>query len=179
MAEVKRDYAKMMNMFQSTAPETQTTTSGEHIDRENGCVELSISMLEHFPEHPFELYTGERFEDLKESIREHGVLTPVLVRKLDNDNYQILSGHNRCECAKAVGFKTVPCVVLSNLTDDDALMIVLDSNTKQRGITEMKISEQAHIYALDVAVNKRQGKRSDLIKSIEKNLEILSNVRVW
>ena len=49
MAEVKRDYAKMMNMFQSTAPETQTTTSGEHIDRENGCVELSISMLEHFP----------------------------------------------------------------------------------------------------------------------------------
>ena len=175
MAEVKRDYAKMMNMFQSTAPETQTTTSGEHIDRENGCVELSISMLEHFPQHPFELYTGERFEDLKESIREHGVLTPVLVRKLDNDNYQILSGHNRCECAKAVGFKTVPCVVLSNLTDDDALMIVLDSNTKQRGITEMKISEQAHIYSLDVAVNKRQGKRSDLIKSIEKNLEILSN----
>ena len=114
-------------------------------------------------------------EDLKESIKEHGVLTPVLVRKLDNGNYQILSGHNRCECAKAVGFKTVPCVVLSNLTDDDALMIVLDSNTKQRGITEMKISEQAHIYALDVAVNKRQGKRSDLIKSIEKNLEILSN----
>ena len=151
MAEVKRDYEKMMNMFQSTAPETQTTTSGEHIDRENGCVELSISMLEHFPQHPFELYTGERFEDLKESIKEHGVLTPVLVRKLDNGNYQILSGHNRCECAKAVGFKTVPCVVLSNL------------------------SEQAHIYALDVAVNKRQGKRSDLIKSIEKNLEILSN----
>ena len=175
MAEVKRDYEKMMNMFQSTAPETQTTTSGEHIDRENGCVELSISMLEHFPQHPFELYTGERFEDLKESIKEHGVLTPVLVRKLDNGNYQILSGHNRCECAKAVGFKTVPCVVLSNLTDDDALMIVLDSNTKQRGITEMKISEQAHIYALDVAVNKRQGKRSDLIKNIEKNLEILSN----
>ena len=175
MAEVKRDYSKMMNMFQSTAPETQTTTSGEHIDREKGYVDLSISMLEHFPEHPFELYTGERFEDLKESIKEHGVLTPVLVRKLDNGNYQILSGHNRCECAKAVGFKTVPCVVLSNLTDDDALMIVLDSNTKQRGITEMKISEQAHIYALDVAVNKRQGKRSDLIKSIEKNLEILSN----
>ena len=46
---------------------------------------------------------------------------------------------------------------MSNLTDDDALMIVLDSNTKQRGITEMKISEQAHIYALDVAVNKTTG----------------------
>ena len=74
MAEVKRDYSKMMNMFQSTAPETQTTTSGEHIDREKGYVDLSISMLEHFPEHPFELYTGERFEDLKESIKEHGVL---------------------------------------------------------------------------------------------------------
>ena len=89
--------------------------------------------------------------------------------------YQILSGHNRNQAAKAIGLKTVPCIVLSDLTDDDALMIMLDSNTNQRSVSEMPISQQAHIYALDVAVNKRQGKRSDLIKNIEKNLEILSN----
>lgn len=176
MGEIKRDFAKTLQMFQSTTPEKQTTIAGaEHSDSQKGYTDLSISMLEHFPDHPFELYSGERFEDLKASIQEHGVLSPILVRKTNEGNYQILSGHNRCECAKAAGFKTVPCVILSNLTDDDALMIVLDSNTKQRGITEMKTSKQAHIYALDVAVNRRQGKRSDLIKSVEKNLEILSN----
>ncbi|MCI9084816.1 MAG: ParB/RepB/Spo0J family partition protein [Clostridia bacterium] len=171
--EINRDYTKTLSMFQSTAPEQKTTISG--VAENDGCVELSISMLEHFPDHPFELYDGERFEDLAASIKEHGLLSPVLVRKMDDGRYQILSGHNRCECAKSVGFKTVPCIVFKNLSDDDALMIVLDSNTKQRGITEMKISKQARIYALDVEVNRRQGKRSDLIKNIEKNLEILSN----
>lgn len=172
--EIKRDYTKTLSMFQSTAPEQQTTIAGAEKRENKGCVELSISMLTHFPNHPFELYEGERFEDLTASIKEHGVLSPVLVRKVEDNTYQILSGHNRCECARAAGFKTVPCIVLSNLTDDDALMILLDSN-KQRGITEMKVSQQAHIYALDVEVNKRQGKRSDLIRNIEKNLEILSN----
>ena len=171
--EIKRDFAKTLSMFQSTAPESNTTIASTKAD--NSSIELSISMLEHFPNNPFELYSGERFEDLTASIKEHGVLSPVLVRKLEDNTYQILSGHNRCECARAAGFKTVPCIVLSNLTDDDALMIVLDSNTKQRGISEMKISEQARIYALDVEVNKRQGKRSDLIKNIEENLKILSN----
>ncbi|NDO18881.1 ParB/RepB/Spo0J family partition protein [Lachnospiraceae bacterium MD329] len=173
MAEgINRDYTKTLSMFQSTAPEQKTTIAG--VCENGGYVELSISMLEHFPDHPFELYDGERFEDLAASIKEHGVLSPVLVRKMDDGRYQIFSGHNRCECAKSVGFKTVPCIVFKNLSDDDALMLLLDSN-KQRGITEMKISKQAHIYALEVEVNKRQGKRSDLIENIEKNLEILSN----
>lgn len=173
--EIKRDFKKTLSMFESTALENKTTTGNIKSDIKNECIELSISMLEHFPNHPFELYSGERFEDLAGSIKEHGVLSPVLVRKTNDGSYQILSGHNRCECAKSIGFKTVPCIVLDKLSDDDALMIVLDSNTKQRGITEMKISKQAHIYALDVEVNKRQGKRSDLIKNIEQNLEILSN----
>lgn len=168
--KMERDYSKLL-MFQNTTLENSTTTA---IKGENEYTELSISLLTHFPNHPFELYTGERFEDLKESIKLHGVISPLIVREA-GDTYQILSGHNRCECARAVGFKTVPCIVLTDLSDDDALMIVLDSNTKQRGISEMKISEQAHIYALDVAVNKRQGKRTDMIKNIEKNLEILSN----
>lgn len=168
--EFKRDYTQVMGLFQSTAPEMQTTANLE----DKTVVELSISLLNPFPEHPFELYTGEKFEDLVESIKVHGVLTPLLVRKMPDNTYQILSGHNRCAAAKKANFRSVPCIVLNDLTDDDALMILLDSNTKQRGITEMKISDQAHIYALDVAVNKRQGKRSDLIRSIEQNLEILS-----
>ena len=103
------------------------------------------------------------------------MITPLLIRVLDDNTYQILSGHNRNKAAKAIGLETVPCIVLTDLTDDDALMIMLDSNTNQRSISEMSISQQAHIYALDVAVNKRQGKRSDLIKNIEQNLEMFSN----
>ena len=136
---------------------------------------IALEKLKPFPNHPFELYSGERFEDLADSIKACGMITPLLIRMLDDNTYQILAGHNRNNAAKAIGLETVPCIVLTDLTDDDALMIMLDSNTNQRSISEMSISQQAHIYALDVAVNKRQGKRSDLIKNIEQNLKIFSN----
>ena len=98
--------------------------------------------------HPFELYSGERFEDLADSIKACGMITPLLIRMLDDNTYQILAGHNRNNAAKAIGLETVPCIVLTDLTDDDALMIMLDSNTNQRSISEMSISQQAHICLL-------------------------------
>lgn len=171
MSEIKRDYTQILKNFDTEAAEPQSVAS--MID-DAEIIQLSVDALNHFPNHPFTLYTGDKFDDLTESIKTHGVLTPLLIRKLEDNTYQILSGHNRCEAAKAASLQTVPCIVLNSLTDDDALMILLDSNTKQRGITEMKISEQAHIFALDVEVNKRQGKRSDLVKSIEENLKIFS-----
>ena len=172
--ELKRDYEKMSKHFQEIEKEKQASIPTISFDNSK-VVQLSVDSLNPFPNHPFELYTGERFNDLTDSIKACGVITPLLIRKLDDNTYQILSGHNRNQAAKAIGLKTVPCIVLSDLTDDDALMIMLDSNTNQRSVSEMPISQQAHIYALDVAVNKRQGKRSDLIKSIEQNLEMFSN----
>ena len=163
--ELKRDYEKMSKHFQEIEKEKQASIPTISFDNSK-VVQLSVDSLNPFPNHPFELYTGERFNDLTDSIKACGVITPLLIRKLDDNTYQILSGHNRNQAAKAIGLKTVPCIVLSDLTD---------SNTNQRSVSEMPISQQAHIYALDVAVNKRQGKRSDLIKNIEKNLEILSN----
>ena len=172
--ELKRDYEKMSKHFQEIEKEKQASIPTISFDNSK-VVQLSVDSLNPFHNHPFELYTGERFENLTDSIKACGVITPLLIRKLDDNTYQILSGHNRNQAAKAIGLKTVPCIVLSDLTDDDALMIMLDSNTNQRSISEMSISQQAHIYALDVAVNKRQGKRSDLIKNIEQNLKIFSN----
>ena len=172
--ELKRDYEKMSKHFQEIEKEKQASIPTISFDNSK-VVQLSVDSLNPFPNHPFELYTGERFNDLTDSIKACGVITPLLIRKLDDNTYQILSGHNRNQAAKAIGLKTVPCIVLSDLTDDDALMIMLDSNTNQRSVSEMPISQQAHIYALDVAVNKRQGKRSDLIKNIEQNLKIFSN----
>ena len=163
---------KCLTQFQEIEKEKQASIPTISFDN-NKVVQLSVDSLNPFHNHPFELYTGERFENLTDSIKACGVITPLLIRKLDDNTYQILSGHNRNQAAKAIGLKTVPCIVLADLTDDDALMIMIDSNTNQRSVSEMPISQQAHIYALDVAVNKRQGKRSDLIKNIEKNLEIL------
>ena len=172
--ELKRDYEKMSKHFQEIEKEKQASIPTISFDNSK-VVQLSVDSLNPFPNHPFELYTGERFNDLTDSIKACGVITPLLIRKLDDNTYQILAGHNRNNAAKAIGLETVPCIVLTDLTDDDALMIMLDSNTNQRSISEMSISQQAHIYALDVAVNKRQGKRSDLIKNIEQNLKIFSN----
>ena len=172
--QIKKDYTKMIEQFEKMEKEKQAAIPTISFDN-NKIVHLPVDLLKPFPNHPFELYSGERFEDLADSIKACGMITPLLIRMLDDNTYQILAGHNRNNAAKAIGLETVPCIVLTDLTDDDALMIMLDSNTNQRSISEMSISQQAHIYALDVAVNKRQGKRSDLIKNIEQNLKIFSN----
>ena len=172
--QIKKDYTKMIEQFEKMEKEKQAAIPTISFDN-NKIVHLPVDLLKPFPNHPFEIYSGERFEDLADSIKACGMITPLLIRMLDDNTYQILAGHNRNNAAKAIGLETVPCIVLTDLTDDDALMIMLDSNTNQRSISEMSISQQAHIYALDVAVNKRQGKRSDLIKNIEQNLEMFSN----
>lgn len=175
---MERDYHQMLDFFEKEEQEKNEINEIYKLSARydnSQIVNIEIDNLKPFPNHPFSLYTGEKFEDLKESIRVCGIINPLIVLELGNNEYEILSGHNRCEAVKSLGLKTVPCLILSGLSDDDALMIVLDSNIKQRSMSEMKISEQARIYALDVEVNKRQGKRSDLIKNIEKNLEILSS----
>ena len=172
--QIKKDYTKMIEQFEKMEKEKHAAIPTISFDN-NKIVHLPVDLLKPFPNHPFELYSGERFDDLADSITACGMITPLLIRMLDDNTYQILAGHNRNNASKAIWLETVPCIVLTDLTDDDALMIMLDSNTNQRSISEMSISQQAHIYALDVAVNKRQGKRSDLIKNIEQNLKIFSN----
>lgn len=162
----------MKSLFSSTEP-SKNTIIGKKRSSEQAT--LPTDLLQPFPDQPFELYSGERKANMLESIREYGILNPILVRKLDTGEYQILSGHNRWTCACELGFAEVPVIILRDITDDEALMLVLDSNIQQRGISDMPISKQARIYAMDVAVNKRQGKRSDIINEIESNLKILNH----
>lgn len=162
----------MKSLFSSTEP-SRNTIIGKKRNSEQ--VTLPTDLLFPFPDQPFELYSGERKQNMLDSISEYGILNPILVRELDTGEYQILSGHNRWTCARELGFAEVPVIILRDITDDEALMLVLDSNIQQRGISDMPISRQARIYAMDVAVNKRQGKRSDIIDEIESNLKILKN----
>ena len=142
--QIKKDYTKMIEQFEKMEKEKQAAIPTISFDN-NKIVHLPVDLLKPFSNHPFELYSGERFEDLADSIKACGIITPLLIRMLDDNTYQILSGHNRNNAAKAIGLETVPCIVLTDLTDDDALMIMLDSNTNQRSISEMSISQQAHI----------------------------------
>ncbi|MDR1754382.1 MAG: ParB N-terminal domain-containing protein [Eubacterium sp.] len=138
---------------------------------------LPISCLVSYRDHPFELYKGERLDDLVESVRSLGVITPVIVRPLGNAKYEILSGHNRVNAAKIARLYEVPVVIKEDLSDEEAAVIVTESNLIQRSFSDLKHSERAialkfHMEALKKK-NGSQGRRSDIIKMVEPALNPL------
>ena len=88
---------------------------------------LAIDKLTPYDKNPFHLYEGERLEDMVESVRENGILVPIIVRRLNSD-FIILAGHNRVQAAKRAGFIEIPSIVLEDITDDEAMVIIVESN---------------------------------------------------
>ena len=120
---------------------------------------LPVEALRPFSGHPFHLYPDEKLRELTDSIREHGVLMPVLVRSVDAGGYEIISGHNRVEAAKLAGLDKVP-VTVRELDDDTATILMVDSNLRQR--ETLLPSEKAWAYRMKLEAIKRQGFRADL-----------------
>ena len=104
--------------------------------------EMELSKLTDFPLNKFPAYEGKRLEDMVESIKNFGVLTPLIVWKKE-DSYIILSGHNRKRAAELAGLKTVPVYIKENLTDDEANLIMGETNFRQQSFTDMKHSQKA------------------------------------
>ena len=117
------------------------------MSQENQVKQIPCDMLVPYHNHKFELYSGERLDDMVESIRQNGVLIPVIVQPY-GENYEILSGHNRTNAAKIAGLETVPAVIKEHLTEDEAEMYMIETNLRQRGFNDLKISEQAAVLAL-------------------------------
>ena len=117
---------------------------------------LPVEDLRPFSGHPFHLYTDEKLRELTDSIREHGVLMPVLVRPLDG-GYEIVSGHNRVEAAKLAGLDKVP-VTVRELDDDTATILMVDSNLRQR--ETLLPSEKAWAYRMKLEAMRHQGVRT-------------------
>src|SRR5699024_9694739 len=90
---------------------------------ENAVRMLPAESIRSFGGHPFRMYGGERLEDMVQSIREHGVLNPVIVRK-QKDGYEMLSGHNRQKAAMLAGIDKILAIVKENLSDEDAIVYV-------------------------------------------------------
>jgi len=129
---------------------------------------IGIEKFVPFKNHPFKLYEGERFTDMVESIKANGIIVPIIVRPLDDGTYEILSGHNRVEAAKAIGLETIPAIVQENLNDDEALLIVTETNLRQRGFESLLHSEKAIALKTHLDVIKSQDKRTALLDEIER-----------
>ena len=127
--------------------------------------QIPCDQLHPYHDHKFELYTGERLDDMVASIKENGVLSPIIVQP-DGDGYEILIGHNRWNASKLAGLPTVPAIVKKGLTEEEQLLFVVESNIIQRGFDNLRISEQAAAIAIRHKEMFSQGKRNDIIREL-------------
>lgn len=139
------------------------------LSQNNQIKQIPLDMLVPFHNHQFSLYDGERRDDMVESIRKNGVMTPIVCRPNPDgsDTYEILIGHNRWNCSKIAGFETIPAIIKEQLTEDEAQTYVDESNLIQRGFNDLKVSEQARIIARRYSEMFSQGKRNDIINEIK------------
>lgn len=128
--------------------------------------ELEIGQLQPYPNHPFTLYSGERLEQMVKSIAAHGILEPVLVWK-NQGGYVILSGHNRVNAAREVGLEKVPVRVMEDLTDQQASLIVTETNLHQRSFTDMSHRERALAIRMHYTAIKADSQNQRLVEAIE------------
>lgn len=125
--------------------------------------EIPITEINPFHDHKFRLYTGERLEDMVESVQQHGILTPCIVQKLENGKYEMLAGHNRMQAAQIAGLTTLPCVIKEKLSNKEALVFVIETNLMQRSFTDMLPTEQAAVLQVQVEQVASQGRRNDIL----------------
>lgn len=131
---------------------------------------IELDLLENYHDHPFTLYTGKRLNDMVESVKENGILNPIIVLKKEDGAYEILSGHNRVNAARLADIKNIPCIVKENLTDKEAYTYVIETNLMQRSFSDLLPTEKALVLKMRYEKIASQGKRNDLQKEIN-NLE--------
>lgn len=131
----------------------------------NSIQQIPCEMLRPYHNHKFELYSGERLEDMIASIKENGVLSPIVVQPCDN-GYEILIGHNRWNASKLAGLPTVPAIIKEGLSEEEAEIFAIESNIMQRGFENLRISEQAAVIALRHSEMFSQGKRNDILREL-------------
>ena len=126
---------------------------------------LPIKKIRPFHDHPFHLYEGDRLEDMVASVKEHGILNPVIVQEIDG-GYEMLSGHNRMNAAKLVGLKEIPAIVKTDLSEEEAYVYVIETNLMQRSFSDLLISEKAAVLKARYEKGSCQGKRNDIVREI-------------
>ena len=121
-------------------------------------VNIPLSQLHDFPNHPFKVRDDEKMEETVESVKAYGVLVPAIVRQRPDGEYEIVSGHRRKRASELAGLSELPAIV-RDLDDDAATIIMVDSNLQRENILP---SERAAAYKMKLEAIKRQGERRDL-----------------
>ena len=124
---------------------------------------IPITKIHPFEEHPYKVLDNEEMNELIQSVQQHGILSPLIVRPIEGktDEYEIVSGHRRFRAAQKAGLTEVPAVIYA-LNRDEAAIMLVDSNLHREHLLP---SEKAFAYKLKMEAMKRQGKRSDLTSS--------------
>ena len=120
--------------------------------------EIAISEIDEFPDHPFKVLLNEDMEQLVESVRRSGIMTPATVRQKEDGRYELISGHRRKKACELAGLETLKCEV-KELTRDEAIIVMVESNLQRSTILP---SEKAFAYKMRLEAMDRQGQRSDL-----------------
>jgi len=121
-------------------------------------IEIALTELFPFKNHPFNVMDDERMMDTAESIKEYGILVPAIARPREDGGYELIAGHRRKRGCGLAGLETMP-VIVRNLDDDAATIIMVDSNIQRESILP---SERAFAYKMKLEAMKRQGERADL-----------------
>ena len=120
--------------------------------------DIPIAQIDEFPDHPFKVLMDEDMEQLVESIKRNGVMTPATVRLKEDGRYELISGHRRKKACELAGLETLKCEV-KELTRDEAIIIMVESNLQRSTILP---SEKAFAYKMRLEAMNRQGQRTDL-----------------
>ena len=120
-----------------------------------GTQEIELGRIHSFPNHPFKVLDDEKMDTLVESIRENGILNPVIVRPDQNGDYEMISGHRRLHAAGIVGLNKVPAIV-NEMSDDEAIIKMVDANIQR---DEILPSEKAYAYKMKLEAMKRSAGR--------------------
>lgn len=148
--EIEMKLPKLDNLFTNQAQ--RDYENAEKVE------EIDISKITDFPNHPFKVRNDEKMQEMVKSVKEYGVILPVIVRPKEDGTYEMISGHRRKRACELAGVKQIRSIV-QDLTDDEATILMVDSNIQRE---EILPSEKAFAYKMKLEAMKHQGKRVDL-----------------
>lgn len=140
------------NKITENKKETDVKTVETNKDNFQKIINIDINNLIEFKEHIFNEISESKFEELKESILQNGILDPIIVRNIKDNNYEIIAGHNRVRACKTLNMKTVPATI-KNVDDDTAKLIMIDTNINRRD--KLLPSELMKAYSMKMEILKK------------------------
>lgn len=142
-----------------TSVDSLFTTQAERDEAKRETVmDISLTEISEFPNHPFKVRMDENMQEMADSVRQYGVLVPALVRPKSEGGYEMVAGHRRMKASELAGNATMSCIV-RELSDDEAIIVMVDSNLQREKLLP---SEKAFAYKMKLDAMRRQGLRTDL-----------------